>query len=169
MGSEMCIRDSHGVGGGVHPVTAEALQHFKEVAAQSFVLASLPDKTVGNGLAFNEASGNDYDGHLYRWPLVADVGLLYWRTDLMDQPPATPDALVKVAGRLVESQTVANGFVWQGRQYEGLSCDFLEVLQGFGGDWMDTTTNAMELDSPCLLYTSPSPRDLSTSRMPSSA
>ena len=84
--------------------------------------------------------GNDYDGHLYRWPLVADVGLLYWRTDLMDQPPATPDALVEVAGRLVESQAVANGFVWQGRQYEGLSCDFLEVLQGFGGNWMDTTT-----------------------------
>ena len=26
-----------------------------------------------------------------------------------------------------------------------------------------------ELDSACLLYTSPSPRDLSTSRMPSSA
>lgn len=92
--------------------------------------------------------GNDYDGHLYRWPLVADVGLLYWRTDLMEQPPATPDALVEVAGRLVESQAVANGFVWQGRQYEGLSCDFLEVLQGFGGDWMDTTTNAMELDTP---------------------
>ena len=84
--------------------------------------------------------GNDYDGHLYRWPLVADVGLLYWRTDLMEQPPTTPDALVEVAERLVESQAVANGFVWQGRQYEG-----------------------------CLLYTSPSPRDLSTSRMPSSA
>ena len=28
---------------------------------------------------------------------------------------------------------------------------------------------AIRLDSPCLLYTSPSPRDLSTSRMPSSA
>ena len=27
----------------------------------------------------------------------------------------------------------------------------------------------LTLDSPCLLYTSPSPRDLSTSRMPSSA
>ena len=26
-----------------------------------------------------------------------------------------------------------------------------------------------DLDTPCLLYTSPSPRDLSTSRMPSSA
>ena len=76
------------------------------------------------------------------------MGLLYWRTDLMEQPPTTTDALVEVAGRLVESQAVANGFVWQGRQYEGLSCDFLEVLQGFGGDWMDTTTNTMELDTP---------------------
>ena len=92
--------------------------------------------------------GNDYDGHLYRWPLVADVGLLYWRTDLMDQPPTTPDQLVAVAGKLVESNSVASGFVWQGRQYEGLSCDFLEVLQGFGGHWMDTATNSMELDTP---------------------
>ena len=92
--------------------------------------------------------GNDYDGHLYRWPLVADVGLLYWRTDLMDEPPTTPDQLVAVAGKLVESQSVASGFVWQGRQYEGLSCDFLEVLQGFGGHWMDTASNTMQLDTP---------------------
>ena len=92
--------------------------------------------------------GNDYDGHLYRWPLVADVGLLYWRTDLMKEPPKTPDELMSVAGQLVQTNAVANGFVWQGRQYEGLSCDFLEVLQGFGGEWMDTTTNTMQLDTP---------------------
>ena len=92
--------------------------------------------------------GNDYDGHLYRWPLVADVGLLYWRTDLMKEPPKTPDELMSVAGQLVQTNAVANGFVWQGRQYEGLSCDFLEVLQGFGGKWMDTTNNTMELDTP---------------------
>ena len=35
--------------------------------------------------------------------------------------------------------------------------DFLETL------------NKECIDYPCLLYTSPSPRDLSTSRMPSSA
>ena len=33
--------------------------------------------------------------------------------------------------------------------------------------WATNTLNA--IDMPCLLYTSPSPRDLSTSRMPSSA
>ena len=46
--------------------------------------------------------------------------------------------------------------------------------------WGNTPLNALEKDNPhhqeiekrilsCLLYTSPSPRDLSTSRMPSSA
>lgn len=91
--------------------------------------------------------GNDFNDQLYRWPLVADVGLLYWRTDLMDQPPATPDELVDVAGNLVQTGKINNGFVWQGRQYEGLSCDFLEVLYGFGGRWMNTDSTALELQT----------------------
>ena len=33
----------------------------------------------------------------------------------------------------------------------------------------DPSTDGQFLDDICLLYTSPSPRDLSTSRMPSSA
>ena len=106
------------------------------------------DQTDQDQLVEGARLGNDYDGHLYRWPLVADVGLLYWRTDLMEEPPKTPDELVSVAGDLVQTNAVANGFVWQGRQYEGLSCDFLEVLQGFGGKWMDTTNNTMQLNTP---------------------
>ena len=34
--------------------------------------------------------GNRYADQLYRWPFNADVGLLYWRTDLMDAAPETP-------------------------------------------------------------------------------
>ena len=38
------------------------------------------------------------------------------------------------------------------------------------GNWQgDTLTEDLDLSYSCLLYTSPSPRDLSTSRMPSSA
>ena len=33
----------------------------------------------------------------------------------------------------------------------------------------NTIENAMEVNAPCLLYTSPSPRDATLSRMPSSA
>ena len=37
------------------------------------------------------------------------------------------------------------------------------------GSFVDATTIQVKGDKTCLLYTSPSPRDLSTSRMPSSA
>ena len=41
---------------------------------------------------------------------------------------------------------------------------------GFKLTWvLETHAHADHLSSACLLYTSPSPRDLSTSRMPSSA
>ena len=44
------------------------------------------------------------------------------------------------------------------------------VAAVFGKDTSTTVLLRCELDAlPCLLYTSPSPRDLSTSRMPSSA
>ena len=38
-----------------------------------------------------------------------------------------------------------------------------------GKPYAEAVAGRWALDVPCLLYTSPSPRDLSTSRMPSSA
>ncbi len=92
--------------------------------------------------------GNSYANQLYRWPLVADVGMLYWRTDLMPEAPSTPEQLVQISRQLQQAGKVAYGFVWQGRQYEGLSCDYLEVLKGFGGDWLDPQTGQPALDTP---------------------
>jgi multiple sugar transport system substrate-binding protein len=80
-------------------------------------------------------AGNRIDGRLYRLPLVADMGLLYWRTDLMDAPPRTPGDLAAISRRLQEQGKVRWGYVWQGRQYEGLSCVFVELVSGFGGQW----------------------------------
>jgi len=80
-------------------------------------------------------AGNRIDGRLWRLPLVADMGLLYYRTDLMERPPRTPDELEATARRLQESGRVRWGYVWQGRQYEGLSCVFVELIEAFGGHW----------------------------------
>ena len=44
------------------------------------------------------------------------------------------------------------------------SSGYDELISGF-----DKVRNSKDYDEICLLYTSPSPRDLSTSRMPSSA
>jgi multiple sugar transport system substrate-binding protein len=92
--------------------------------------------------------GNHYDGVLYRWPLIADVGLLYWRKDLMDTPPRTPEQLSGLGSRLIADGAVNTGFVWQGRQYEGLSCDFVEMLSAFGGSWLNPQSGEPSLDSP---------------------
>ena len=91
--------------------------------------------------------GNSVNGDLYRWPFGADVGLLYWRKDLMPEPPRTASDLIQIASRLRADGKVKEGFVWQGRQYEGLSCNFVEFLSAFGGTWLDPVTGQPNLDS----------------------
>ena len=89
--------------------------------------------------------GNDFEGHLWRFPMVASMGLLYWRSDLMPAPPRTPAELVQISRELQSTGAIRWGYVWQGRQYEGLSTVFLEMLRGFGGRWI--VDGSPELDS----------------------
>jgi len=81
--------------------------------------------------------GNAFGGHLWRMPLTGDTGLLYWRTDLMERPPRSTEELERIAARLQAEGRVRWGYVWQGRQYEGLSCVMLEAIHAFGGRWWE--------------------------------
>lgn len=90
-----------------------------------------------------------FDGdRLYRLPLNAAVGLLYYRQDLMPEPPQTFAELVARSQQLQAEGKVDWGYVWQGKQYEGLVCNFLEVLAGKGGYWIDPQSGAVGLDQP---------------------
>ena len=64
----------------------------------------------------------------------------------MDHPPETPEDLVAVSQSLQKNQKVNWGYVWQGRQYEGLSCVYLEMIDGFGGDWIQPDDNQIGLN-----------------------
>src|SRR5262249_22636545 len=72
-------------------------------------------------------------------PWNMNVGLLYYRADLLAKygfaPPATYDALVDEAERIRagERRAKLDGFLWQGKQYEGLVVNVLEEL------WADGT------------------------------
>ena len=105
------------------------------------------DPFVGGALP-----GSRFDGHLWRIPLQGDTGLLYWRTDLMERPPRDTAELESIARRLQRQGKVRWGYLWQGRQYEGLSCVVLEVLEAFGGRWWqagaDPAGGRTMLDSP---------------------
>ena len=88
-----------------------------------------------DGMVPGARIGNAFGGHLWRMPMTGDTGLLYWRTDLMDQPPRSTEELERIAQRLQQQGRVRWGYVWQGRQYEGLSCVMLEAIHAFGGRW----------------------------------
>lgn len=82
-------------------------------------------------------AANRWRDSLYALPWFIDVGMLYWRTDLMSAPPATFDDLVRIAGRAGKSGGPRYGMVWQGARYEGLITTFLEYLGAHGGRILD--------------------------------
>jgi multiple sugar transport system substrate-binding protein len=94
--------------------------------------------------------GGSYQGKLYRIPFRADGGMLYYRTDLLKQiganPPETFEDLIQTSKTLQQQNLAQWGYVWQGKQYEGLSAMFVEILAGYGGFWINPDTQVVGLD-----------------------
>lgn len=82
-------------------------------------------------------TANQWRGKLYAVPWFVDVGMLYWRTDLMRAAPATFAELEREAIRARTERGLRYGLVWQGARYEGLVTVFSEYLGGHGGRILD--------------------------------
>lgn len=91
-------------------------------------------------------AANRWRGELFAIPWFVDVGMLYWRTDLLPRAPATMDELASFASQAV-ADGVPRGIVWQGARYEGLVTVFLEYLGGFGGSILADDGRVM-VDAP---------------------
>lgn len=89
-------------------------------------------------------------GRLFTLPWIVDVGMLYWRTDLMPAPPATFADLTAIARARLDDGVVSQGFVWQGARYEGLVCVFLEFLAAHGGAILDPQ-GRVTVDAPAAV------------------
>lgn len=80
-----------------------------------------------------------YRNRLIALPVYVDGGILYYRKDLLAKygakvPPETWDELVSLSKRAKNDQKRGfYGFVWQGAQYEGLICNFIEFAGSAGG------------------------------------
>jgi multiple sugar transport system substrate-binding protein len=118
-------------------------------------LRDLSDRIATTELAAfspNDIAAGRYEGKLYRIPIRSDVGVLYYRTDLLAaagiQPPQTFAEAIAISRNLKQAGSIDWGYVWQGRQYEGLVAMFVEVLQGFGGYWVKPDSLEVGLDRP---------------------
>jgi multiple sugar transport system substrate-binding protein len=96
-----------------------------------------------------------WQGRTVALPVYVDGGILYYRTDLLRKygipgPPATWRQLKEAALTVQAGERSGRpgfyGFVWQGAQYEGLVCDFLEFAGADGG--VKTVGGQVIVDTP---------------------
>ena len=99
---------------------------------------------------------NTIDGKLVGIPWFGDFGMLFYRTDLIEQygydgPPETWDDLTEMATTIQEGEKANDenfwGFVFQGNAYEGLTCDGLEWQASAGGGTIVDQDGNVTLDN----------------------
>jgi len=96
-------------------------------------------------------------GHLVAMPWFTNAGLLFYRRDLLDKHgqkvPQTWADLEASARKVQEAERAAGndkmwGFVWQGRAYEGLTCNALEWVASHGGGGIVDEAGKVTLRNP---------------------
>lgn len=101
--------------------------------------------------------GYTIDGRLVAMPLFVDVGVMYYRKDLLDKytlpVPFTWNRLVECATKVVASERAAGnaeiwGLVFQGKAYEGLTCCALEWLYAHDAGTIVDTDGAVTINNP---------------------
>lgn len=100
---------------------------------------------------------NTIKGKLTSIPFFTDAGILYYRTDLLQKygyknPPRTWAELEQMAKRVMQGERKTNkdfwGFVFQGKAYEGLTCDALEWIYSFGGGRIVEKDGRISINNP---------------------
>jgi trehalose/maltose transport system substrate-binding protein len=101
-------------------------------------------------------ANNRVAGRLVALPWFLDVGLLYYRKDLLEKygfpVPETWAALEETARAVQRAERAAGidmwGYVFQARAYEGLTCNALEWVASFGGGAIVSDDGGITVDNP---------------------
>ncbi len=91
-----------------------------------------------SGFLPNPLKTGEYDGKLWALPFNTDAGLLYYRTDLVSQPPGSWSQLRRSVEEILAQpggaqHSVTAGYVGQLAAYEGLTVNALEAIQSAAG------------------------------------
>ncbi|MCU1495097.1 MAG: transporter substrate-binding protein [Acidimicrobiaceae bacterium] len=127
---------------------------------------SLPSSffsTFASGLV----AGATYKGSVYGAPFFEDQGFLYYRKDLLKKEglsvPTTWEQVMADSEKLQKAKLIQYGFVWQGADYEGATCNFMEYLTDAGGKVLNSSGTKSALNSPSAVKALSFMRSLVTS------
>ena len=103
-------------------------------------------------------ANNVVHGRLVAMPYHANVGILFFRTDLLREhsyrgPPGTWDELEAMAKTIQDGERAKGhqdfwGYVWQGAPYEGLTCNALEWQASESGGRIVEDDGTISVDNP---------------------
>lgn len=100
---------------------------------------------------------NTVNGRLIAMPWFIDGGLLYYRKDLLEKygatPPTTWEEMRATASRIQDSERKAGntrmwGYVWQGKSYEGLTCNAIEWISSYRGGTIVDDSGKVTINNP---------------------
>ncbi len=120
-------------------------------------LGTYPDIRAASALHFKSfIQNNTISGKLVALPWFIDAGVLYYRSDLLvrygEKVPETWTELTRIARKIQAGERARGnsrfwGFVFQGRAYEGLTCNALEWIDSNGGGTIVDSTGEITVDN----------------------
>jgi trehalose/maltose transport system substrate-binding protein len=126
------------------PHAVDLKKYFKDDEIKEFFSHNIQNNTV--------------NGHLVSIPWFMDAGLLYYRTDLLQKygynaPPKTWEELAEMAKKIQDGERAGGnpdfqGFVFQGKASESLTCDAVEWIYSYGGGRVIDPDKKVTINNP---------------------
>ena len=130
--------------GAAAPHAVDLKKYYKEDEIAAYFTRIIENNTVG--------------GKLVSIPLYTDAGILYYRTDLLEkygykEAPRTWEELAAMARKIQEGERAAGnrdfqGFVFEGRAAESVTCNAVEWIYSYGGGTIVEPDKSVTINNP---------------------
>lgn len=126
------------------PHAVDLKKYFKEDETKQFFPRIIENNTVG--------------GRLVSLPWFTDAGIFYYRTDLLEkygykEPPKTWQELTEMAKKIQDGERQAGkadfqGFVFEGKASESVTCNAIEWIYSFDGGVIVEPDKKVTINNP---------------------